>query len=454
MFRVNQKSTKAIIISLVTMGIILCVAITACGVHDSEEDVPHQWQESDIYGKWKCVRLVEDTGHSYGWLPLGNEIGRTLTITETQVIDSKDIKQAEKEKTTTYDMEIASLEMTMPEDWVEIQLWWNIGLNSSGMSGERIYQYVIEGPCEQYAWFNRLTAFSYDDLNPDKIMTAAHWSMYLFERYTEQRKGCTPYGKWYVERLTSRGEGEAYGIDFFHKYGNCYEITKKGIREGKEEEDTDYTWKHSKVDREQFEAENNIVEGLGLENEEIEVWYGNGADGSRKVIIPIDGERIIMEIDSQWFVLQKVQEYKKLFEFSVDELWETDWKYVQLLHIGEVDKEKEGWDGQECEIPVSYYAGTVHFYTDPIYYSDGKVPELVMTDCTAGELKQKLDTPEYFDFIFKDTDKIHVVEREIDGEIYTYVMLDSDTMLRYRNGLWYLVEKQTKKLNWENQRHE
>lgn len=139
-----------------------------------------------------------------------------------------------------------------------------------------------------------------------------------------------------------------------------------------------------------------------------------------------------------------MQEYKKLFEFSVDELWETDWKYVQLLSIGEVDEEKA----------VSFYAGTVHFYTNPIYYSDGKVPEWVMTDCTAGELKQELDTPEYFDFIFEDTDKIHVVEGEIDGDIFTYVMLDSDTMLRYRNGLWYLVEKQTKKLNWENQSHE
>jgi len=33
-------------------------------------------------------------------------------------------------------------------------------------------------------------------------------------------------------------------------------------------------------------------------------------------------------------------------------------------------------------------------------------------------------------------------------------MLDSDTMLRYSNGLWYVLEKQTKKLNWENQKHE
>lgn len=444
MFRVNQKRRKAIIRLFCTMGIILCITIAVYRKHDSKEAVSHQWQESNIYGKWKCVRLVADTGHSYGWLPLGNEIGRTLTITETQVIDSKDIKQAEEEQTTTYDMEIASLEMTIPEDWVEIQLWWHIGLDNAGMSGERIYQYDIKGPCEQYAWFNGLTAYSYDDLNPDKLLVPVHYAMYLFERYVEQCNGSTPYGKWYVERLTSRGEGEAYGIDFFQKYGNCYEITKKGIREGKEKEDTDYTWEHSRVDREQFETENNIVEGLGLENEEIEVWYGNGADGSQKVIIPIDGERIIMEIDSQWFILQKVREYKKLSEFSVDELWGTDWKYVQLLNIGEVDEEEA----------VGYYAGTVHFYTDPIYYSDGKVPEWVMTDYTAGELKQELDTPEYFDFIFENTDKIHMVEGEINGEIFTYVMLDSDTMLRYHNGLWYLVEKQTKKLNWENQSHE
>lgn len=444
MFRVNQKSIKAIIGLFCTMGIILCITIAVYRKHDSKEAVSHQWQESNIYGKWKCVRLVEDTGHSYGWLPLGNEIGRTLTITETQVIDSKDIKQAEEELTTTYDMEIASLEMTIPEDWVEIQLWWHIGLDHAGMSGERIYQYDIKGPCEQYAWFNGLTAYSYDELNPDKLMVPVHYAMYLFERYVEQCNGSTPYGKWYVERLTSRGEGEAYGIDFFQKYGNCYEITKKGIREEREKEDTDYTWEHTRVDREQFEAENNIVEELGLENEEIEVWYGNGADGSRKVIIPIDGERIIMEIDSQWFILQKAQEYKKMSEFSVDELWETDWKYVQLLSIGEVDVEEA----------VSYYAGTVHFYTDPIYYSDGKVPEWVMTDYIAGELKQELDTPEYFDFIFENTDKIHVVEGEINGKIFTYVMQDSDTMLRYHNGLWYLVEKQTKKLNWENQSHE
>lgn len=77
-----------------------------------------------------------------------------------------------------------------------------------------------------------------------------------------------------------------------------------------------------------------------------------------------------------------------------------------------------------------------------------------MKDYTAIELKQELDMPEYFELAFEDTDKIHVVKGEINGKKVTYVMLDSDTMLRYCNGLWYLVEKQTKKLNWENQRHE
>ncbi len=454
MFRVNKKRIKVLIGLLGIAGIILGIAITAYRIHNSKDDVPYQWKESDIYGKWKNVRLVEVNGHSYGWLPLGNEIGRTLTITETQVIDSKDIRQAEEELTTTFDMEIASLEMTIPEDWVEIQLGHNIILDYAGVSGEKIYQYDMEGPCEQYEWFNGMTAYSYDESDPNKIMVYVHDGMYLFERYAEQRNGSTPYGKWYVERLTSRGEGEAYGIDFFQKYGKCYEITKTGIREGRAEGGTDYTWECSRVDREQFEAENHIVEGLGLENEEIEVWYGNGTDGSRKVIIPIDGEHIIMEIDCQWFVLQKVQEYKKLFKFSVDELWGTDWKYVQLLSIGEVDVEKEGWNGQDEEIPVSYYAGAVHFYTDPADYSDGKVPEWVMKDYTVAELKQELDTPEYFEFIFEDMDKIHVVKGEIKGIKVTYVMLDSNTMLRYRNGLWYLVEKQTKKLNWDNQRHE
>ena len=454
MFRVNKRSIRAIIGLLGIAGIILCIALTAYRLCVVMKDDPHQWKESDIYGKWKNVRLLATSGHSYGWLPLGNEIGRTLTITEEQVIDSKDIKQAEEEQQTTYDMKIASMEMTIPDDWVEIQLGYMIILDYAGVSGERIYQYDIKGPCKQYQWFNGLTAYSYDESDPDKIMVHIHDGMYLMERYAEQRKGSTPYGKWYVARLTSRGEGEGYGIDFFQKYGKCYEITETGVREGKKEEGTDYTWECSRVDREQFEAGNHIVEGLGLENRKIGIWYGNGTDGSRKVIIPIDGERIIMEIDSQWFVLEKVPEYKGLTGFTVDELWGTDWKYVQLLSIGEVDGEKEGWNGQEEEIPVSYYAGIAHFYTDPIYYLDGKLPEWEMKDYTAGEFKQEQDTPEYFDIVFEDTDEIHVVKGEINGKKVTYVMLDSDTMLRYSNGLWYVVEKQTKKLNWENQRHE
>ena len=119
-----------------------------------------------------------------------------------------------------------------------------------------------------------------------------------------------------------------------------------------------------------------------------------------------------------------------------------------------IDGEKEGWNGQEEEIPVNYYGGIAYFYTDPTYYLDGKLPEWEMKDYTAGEFKQEQDTPEYFDLVFEDTDEIHVVKGEINGKKVTYVMLDSDTMLRYSNGLWYVLEKQTKKLNWENQKHE
>lgn len=454
MLGINKSSRKTIIMLLGAVGMILCTGLAVCRLCANKEDVPHQWTENNIYGKWKNVRLVESSEHSYGRLPLGNEIGRTLTITESQVIDSKDIRQAKEEQQTTYDMEIASLEMTVPEDWVEIQLGYMIILDYAGVSGERIYQYDMEGPCEQYQWFNKLTAYSYDESDPDRIMVYIHDGMYLLERYAKQRKGSTPYGEWYVARLTSRGEGEAYGIDFFHKYGKCYEITETGVREGKKEEGTGYTWEHGRVGLEQFEADNHIVEGLGLEDEEIEIWYGSGADGSRKVIIPIDEERIIMEIDSQWLVLEKAPEYQGLSGFSVDELWDTDWKYVQLLSIGDIDGEKEVWNGQEKEIPVSYYAGTVHFYTDPADYLDGKVPEWEMKDYTAGEFKQEQDTPEYFDLVFEDTDEIHVVKGEINGKKVTYVMLDSGTMLRYSNGLWYVLEKQTKKLNWENQKHE
>ena len=138
MLGINRRSIKIIIRVFVIVGMILCTGLAVYRLFADKEEAPHQWTENNIYGKWKNVRLVESSEHSYGWLPLGNEIGRTLTITETQVIDSKDIRQAEEEQQTTYDMEIASLEMTVPEDWVEIQLGYMIIMDYAGVSGERI----------------------------------------------------------------------------------------------------------------------------------------------------------------------------------------------------------------------------------------------------------------------------------------------------------------------------
>lgn len=55
------------------------------------------WNVNDLYGGWKVTRVICTAKGGYGDLPLGNDIGRYIYISEKTVTDSKQHEEAAAE---------------------------------------------------------------------------------------------------------------------------------------------------------------------------------------------------------------------------------------------------------------------------------------------------------------------------------------------------------------------
>lgn len=180
---------------------------------------------------------------------------------------------------------------------------------------------------------------SYRQEDKDKLIVDLPMGFYVLERFKKQEKGEIPYGLWMVENLISRGREEKYGIAFYDYYGKCFDIAENYVidDEGKE---TEINWKKTLVSKDTFEQEYGIHEGLGLEDDELEVWYGMGKDNNVIQLIPINSNEIIMPLEGQWFLLTKIPQYEEPLE-KCETVLNGDWKITQLIGIGNVNPDLE-----------------------------------------------------------------------------------------------------------------
>lgn len=393
-----------------------------------------RWTVNDIYGQWKVTRLIYKSKGSYGHIPLGNEIGRTFTISEGQIIDSRSEEMCTQKGQSCYSMAYSSLE---EKEYADHTAFWekgNVSLKAAGASAGipdgKIQEFIFCSDMSEQKTFEEFSVFTYDYQDKNKLVVWLHGDYYLLERFDSTYKTDDLYGKWYVESMVSRGDGEQEGIQFFKKYGKCYELAKNSLKIGLDERIQDIDWQMQKTDRALFEKENGIGQGLGISDKEIEVWYIQKEKKQLLCIIPINNNRIIVQSGEQWFRLSRMEKYT---EPSIN--WGTqlsgEWKFTQFL------TDNKSMDEQMIS---EYYAKSI-LLLDMEEYVDGAVTDWEIKAGTMADFNQNVRCSEYFEYYFNKDDIIHTASRRVYDQEEIFVIINNNRMMYSDNVACFIIEK-------------
>lgn len=127
------------------------------------------WNVNDLYGGWKVTRVICTAKGGYGDLPLGNDIGRYIYISEKTVTDSKQHEEAAAEGKVCYNMKILKSEkneysMSENEMIGEFQRYSSIILEKAGITDQVIYEFIFyadKDSEDDLFYANNLRLFSY-----------------------------------------------------------------------------------------------------------------------------------------------------------------------------------------------------------------------------------------------------------------------------------------------------
>lgn len=362
-----------------------------------------KWTINDVCGQWKVTRLIYKSKGSYGNIPLGNEIGRSFTISESQVIDSR------------------SEEMSLKRAGA-----------SAGIPDGKIQEFIFYSDTSEQENSEEFSVFTYDYQDKNKLVVWLHGDYYLLERFVSTAKIDDLYGKWYVESMVSRGDGEQEGIQFYKIYGKCYELAKNSLKIGMDERIQDIDWHIQKTDRMIFEEENRILEGLGVLDVEIEVWYAQKEKELLLCVIPINNNEIIVRSDEQWFRLCRMDKY---IEPSINRETQLsgEWKFTQFLAL-EDDRAADEQTISEC------YTKSI-MLLDIGEYVEGAVTDWEIKAGTVADLDQNMRQSEYFEYFFNKDDVIHTASRKVYEQEETFVIINNNKMIYIGNGVCFIIEK-------------
>lgn len=405
----------------------------------------NNWKESDVCGSWKVTRLIGAYKGTKGDLPYGSNIGRSFIIKDNSIVDSvglqRAVEEADEQRCFTMNVdrwEKKIIDVSKRENLAQFQIKTGFILYYAGIETDTIFQYILYSDKNETNDYHAASEFVIFSYGQDNLVIDLPMGFYLLERFKKQEKVQNPYGLWMVEYLVSRGQKDKYGIDFFDYYGQCIEIAEDYIKCCKGEEN-EIDWKKDFVFKDDFEKAYGICDGLGLENEELEVWYGTGKDNFEIQLIPVNDDEIIASWEKQWFLLSRVPQYEEP-SGGIESIFTGDWKINQLLGIGYVDENLEICGRNDYK--AWWYTQNVTF--DYEMYDKAAVTEWNIIICTAEELYEKFRVPDNITCMFKDDDVLHIGIRSVYGVEEIYIVINENTLIRGRNGLWYklnLVEK-------------
>ena len=380
-----------------------------------------KWTINDVCGQWKVTRLIYKSKGSYGNIPLGNEIGRSFTISKNQIIDSRSEIGRSFTISESQVIDSRAEEMSLKRAGA-----------SAGIPDGKIQEFIFYSDTSEQETPKEFSVFTYDYQDKSKLVVWLHGDYYLLERFVNTAKIDDLYGKWYVESMVSRGGGEQEGIQFYKIYGKCYELAKNSLKIGMDERIQDIDWRIQKTDRLIFEEENRILEGLGVLDEEIEVWYALKEKEQLLCVIPINNNEIIVRSGEQWFRLCRMDKY---IEPSIN--WETqlsgEWKFTQFLAL-EDDKAEDEQAISEC------YTKSI-MLLDIGEYVEGAVTDWEIEAGTVDDLDQNVRQSEYFEYFFSKDDVIHTASRKVYGQEETFVIINNNRMIYSGNGVCFIIEK-------------
>ena len=420
---------------------LLILALVGIGFYRMQDA---KWEAEDVYGDWKVTRLVGAYKGTKGMLPYGSNIGRTISITEKKITDSTDLEEAiaEADEQRCFTMNIGQVEETAfdlseSEKIAVFQIHKDMILDYVGFKNETITQFVFirENDCEDYHMAPEFEVFSYNDKSENKILVDLPLGYYILEPFKEQKKGIEPYGRWMITYRLSGGSDNESDITFMNDYGQCFDIAEDAFGECAEGM-SQVNWTVVEENKSEFEEENNIEEGLGLRDESIEIWQGTNEEGLVVQVIPVNEKEIIVPIDGQWFMLEKVEAYQELGR-KTEDILTGDWKFVQLLATGEVDESKE-LANHRGDYQALWYTLTDTFDSDSLT-DDAKGLEI--NDYVALEFLELYDVPHNITCLFEEDDILHTASCMRGEAEAVYIVIDEDTIIRGRNGLWYELEK-------------
>ena len=398
-------------------------------------------ETNDVYGEWKVTRLIGAYQATKGDLPYGTNVGRSFVITGEKITDSTDLQEAleEDEEQRCFSMDVTQREESVfkvvkPEDIGEFQRNEGIILDYVGFRKEAISKYTFS-TCDDddYHTMPEFSVYTYND--KDKLLVSLPMGHYLMERFKEQQKGLNPYGRWMVSYRISEGNSKENGIAFMDYYGQCFDIAQEsfgrcdtGLSEVK--------WEVREFNKIDFEKQYDIQEGLGLNNEKIDVWFGESENDFPVLIVPVNDTEIIMLINEQWYMLEQVKEYREPEE-EIYAILNDEWKFAQLVAAGEVDTDKEICGTSDYK--AWWYTQRVTF--DVRNYAKNAVTDWKTERCFALEFYNKYNVPDNVQYLFHDEDFLQVAIRQAYGIEEIYVVINQNTMIRGRNGLWYKLIK-------------
>lgn len=406
-------------------------------IYRNEKDF---WNVDDLYGGWKVTRVICTAKGGYGELPLGNDIGRYIYISEKTVTDSKQHEEAAAEGKVCYNMKILKSEKneySMYENEMigEFQRYSSIILEKAGITDQLIYEFIFyadKDSEDDLFYANNLRLFSYRQNDKNMLVMNFPYGSYILEKDIKQEKGEEVCGKWMVERLVSRGTGEKSGIDFIAHYGEIYQFASEKIV--MDDKEYSMSFIRETIDKKRYEEKNGIKDGLGIENQEIEVFHIMVNGGYYTEMIPLNEDEIIMKIDRQWFLLRHIEQYIEPNILS-EKVLTGEWKPTLLIAAEDVDQKLEA---NTYTNPFWWYGNCVKMDTTG-YIVD--VSEWKTETIQAGNLGKKYNLPSNVMGMFEETDVLHIAVREINHVEEIYIIIDENMMIRGRNGLWLRLEK-------------
>ncbi|MCM1125904.1 MAG: hypothetical protein NC429_05475 [Lachnospiraceae bacterium] len=423
--RVRNKRRITLIIPITL--IIVCGICTACFCS-------RHWTINDIYGQWKVTRLIYKSKGSYGHIPLGNEIGRSFTISESQITDSRSGEMGMQKGENSYSMAYSSFEKKKYANHTAFEKEGNIPLKAAGASAGipngKIQGFTFYSDTSAQKTYEKFFVFTYDYQDKDKLVVWLNGAYYLLERFKNAHKTDDPYGKWYVESMVSRGTEAREGLQFLKKYGKCYELAEESLRIGRGEKIQGINWHIERAERMLFEKENGIVEGLGVSDREIYVWSARKGEEQLLCVIPINNDEIITQINGQWFRLYRMDQYVEP-SINWEEQLSGEWKFTQYLALTEPVEE---------QVISEYYTKSITLL-DIGEYVKGAVTDWEIEDCAVSNFIDEMGRNEYFESFFSKDDIIHIARRKVYDKAKMFVIINHEKMIYSGNGVVFIIEK-------------